>query len=234
IDADDLRLDLDRAQALAADLGVGLSRPLLERLVRTTDGWPALVRTALARGTDGEDTLRWDPTVTGAFLANTIEDFGDDRLRDFLYRTSLLGAFSLERARTLVGHADAQLFLRPLVQAGLLRGDGADTFTYAPAVRESIERLARERAPELVRDVHRHLLETTAPTIDPGRALHHAVLAEEWDVGQQLLERYWNRLVTQSPHALIAAARAFPSEHIAASARLRVALTDLAGGVVST
>lgn len=230
----ELRMDSTRAATLATALGARLSPAMTERLVSTTDGWPALVRTTLARSIHSEDTLGWDPTVIDAFLSRVIDDFGDERMRPFLYRTCLLGAFTLERAQALVGQSDALALLRPLHHAGLLRSDGPDAYTYAPAVRESLERLAREHHPELVKEVHGRLLRTSTPTLDPAQALHHALLAEEWEVGLQLVERYWNRLVTQSPHALIAAARAFPGECISASAHLRVALTDLAGGVVST
>ncbi|WP_194928750.1 LuxR C-terminal-related transcriptional regulator [Pseudactinotalea sp. HY158] len=230
----DLKLDRVRSETLAIALGTRLPATTIDRLVTMTDGWPALVRTTLAHGTDDEGGLDRDPTVAAAFVHRVIDDFGDDRIREFLYRTCLLGSFTLDRAQGLVGHGDALGLLRPLHHAGLLHEEVPNTYSYTPAVREALERLAREHRPELVKEVHRHLLEAGAPTVDPARALHHAVLAEEWEVGLDLVERYWNRLVTQGPHALIASARAFPGQYVAASARLRVALTDLEGGVVST
>src|SRR5699024_4371995 len=95
-------------------------------------------------------------------------------------------------------------------------------YSYPPAIREGLLRVAGDRRPGIEREVHIALMARAAREEGPSGVLRHAVQAQEWDTALRVMEEEWSTLVTRHPQVLIEAAVQFPPEVATADPRLQV------------
>lgn len=226
---DDLKMNGRMVHALASRLGVEMTLDQAEEIAVDTGGWPSAIRAGLVRSATGGGIF--DSGLVDDYIVNLITDLRFPSVRTFMLRTAIPERFSADMARMIAPtQVEPLRILRNLRFAGMLAEhntvDGK-MYSYAPAVRSALLRLAHELEPELVREVHRTLMGLAAAARDPGRVLVHAIEAQEYEIALEVIEREWGTLLATAPVVLLQAARRFPPEIVAVQPRLRIALNDL-------
>ncbi|WP_413452135.1 LuxR C-terminal-related transcriptional regulator [Georgenia phoenicis] len=222
---DDLAMGAEDVLALAELHGVTLTEDQASDLAMELGGWPAAVRLCIASGVVGGRETTVDAATVDGFIETLLGDVRSHALREFLVRTAVPDEFSASAARAIVPDGTAIRELRNLRVSGLLREretvDGL-RYSYPPAIRDGLRRVALEHHPEIEREVHVALMALAAQEEGPVGVLRHAVRAQEWDTALRIIEEEWSALLTQHPNDLIDLARSFPREIAESDPRLQV------------
>lgn len=226
---DDLKMTGRMVHALATRMGVEMTADQAEEIAIDTGGWPSAIRAGLVRTAGGRGVF--DATLVDDYMVNLISDLRFPSVRSFVLRTAIPERFTPDMARLIApSQVEPLRILRNLRYSGLLAEHNTvegKMYSYAPSMRSALLRLGRELEPEMVREVHRTLMDLAAAARDPGRVLVHAIEAEQYDTALQVIEREWAALLATAPVVLLQAARRFPPEIVAKQPRLRIALHDL-------
>ncbi len=221
----DLAMQAEDVLALAENHGVTLNRDVADELVVSLGGWPAAVRACIATATVSGQEASVDAGTIDGYMEAILSDIRSTKLREFLIRTAVPDEFSAAAARAIMPDGTAIRDLRNLRLGGLLQEretvDGL-RYSYPPAIRDALRRVARELHPEIEREVHIALMALAAQQEGPVAVLTHAVRAREWDTALRIIEEEWADLVTRHPHQLIEIALAFPRELAESDPRLQV------------
>lgn len=227
----DLGLEASGVLALAAARGLPMVEEEAHRIVLELGGWPAAIRACL----DAALMAGGDPSIDGrlvdGFIQTLLRDLRSSELREFLMRTAVPPEFSAAAANAMVPGGGAVRDLRNLLVSGLLQE--RDTvagrrYAYPPAVRDALLRVGSDTRPQMVRDVHRSLLELGAREEGPVGLLRHAVHAEEWPTVLRVLEEDWGLLVSRYQREVLELARELPPHVVGEDSRLGVLTRELA------
>lgn len=233
---DDLRLTGRLVHRLATTLGVEMTLDQAEEIAVDTGGWPSAIRAGLVRTASGQGVF--DASLVDDYMVNLVSDLRFPSVRAFVLRTAIPERFTPDMARLIApSQVDPLRILRNLRFSGLLSEHNTvegKMYSYAPTMRAALLRLGASMEPEMVREVHRTLMELAAAARDPARVLIHAVEAQEYDTALQVVEREWATLLASSPLVLLQVARRFPPEIVAKEPRLRIALHDLESAPTAT
>lgn len=221
----DLAMQAEDVSALAALHGVTMTRDDASELAMELGGWPAAVRACVAAAAVGGHQAAVDAGTVDGFIETLLADVRSTALREFLMRTAVPDEFSAAAARAIVSDGTALRELRNLRVGGLLREretvEGL-RYSYPPAIRDALRRVALELHPHLEREVHIALMALAAQEEGPIGVLRHAVRAQEWDTALRIIAEEWSGLLTQHPHQLIELADAFPRDITDGDPRLQV------------
>lgn len=221
----DLAMRPEDTVALAERYGVPMPPEVAEHLVFELGGWPAAVRACIAAAAVDGGSAHVDATAVDGYIDALLDDLRSSALREFLVRTAIPDEFSAGVVLQIVPERTGMRELRNLRVAGILQEratvDGL-RYSYPPAIRDSLRRVARERYPESERDVHLTLMVLAAEDEGPVGVLRHALQAGEWEAALRIVEEDWPVLVTRYSRELAAAAANFPAELRDSEPRLRV------------
>lgn len=221
----DLAMRPEDTVALAERYGVPMPPEVAEHLVLELGGWPAAVRACIAAAAIGGRGVHVEATAVDGYIDALLDDLKSSALREFLVRTAIPDEFSAGVVLQIVPERTGIRELRNLRVAGILQEretvDGL-RYSYPPAIRDSLRRVARERYPDSERDVHLTLMVLAAQEEGPVGVLRHALQAGEWDAALRIVEEEWPILVTRHSRELAEAAANFPTELRDSEPRLRV------------
>jgi len=182
IDKDRLRFTEQEAAAFFLEShGLVVDDELAGRLTTRTEGWAAALQlAALASKTRGTPALAGTPREVFEYLAATVVDALDPRLRDFLLRTSILAEFWPDLVRAVIPDTDVTAPLQEIVRRNLFvyRLDDAGTrFRYHQLFAEFLQqRLAAQGAAE-VAALHHRAARFLEDTDVPDEAVRHYLAA---------------------------------------------------------
>jgi LuxR family maltose regulon positive regulatory protein len=164
-------------------------------------GAPAVARLVALGADRGSDAVTpWSVRDAADSLLRMRRGAWEPAFLDFLERTSLAGAVSVELAVRLSGDRDAEAQLLRAESEGLgwwmtpVPG-AAPLFVYASFFREALERDLRRRTPR--ETVHRLVVDVARGELRQGRpwpALRRAVECEEWTLATEVVRLHWNDL----------------------------------------
>ncbi len=194
---------------LNGEMGLGLSLDDVALLEQRTEGWPAGVHLAAhsLRGYDAGGRHDFVQTFSGShhyvlnyLLEEVLQQQAPD-VRDFLLRTSILRRLSAPLCAAVMGQpVEAVEPLLPWLARENLFTQSLDEdqrwFRYHPLFAESLETRLRQSDPARWRELHRRAGAWCAGNGHPGRAIAHALAAEEFETAADLIERVAERTWT--------------------------------------
>jgi LuxR family maltose regulon positive regulatory protein len=214
---DDLRFSDSETEQLFRDT---YRRPLepdvLDDLSRRTEGWAAslqLVQAAL-RDRTASQIRTFVRNLSGAegdlydYFAEEVVGDLDDRLQDFLMRTSILDSVDPELAQVVTRSSSDEIksHIDRAESLGLLsrRSDGNRRVErYHPLLREFLEhRLLRSIGSSRLRDLHRVIADRARAIGDWRQACHHLAAAGELDQLQSALGDAVQEIMGDGQYAL--------------------------------
>ncbi|MFI2754387.1 LuxR C-terminal-related transcriptional regulator [Cellulomonas sp. P22] len=183
----DLALTHVEARELAVMLGSPLSPDQVDVVVDELGGWVAPVRAVLAsdaaaaEGVHRQDRYDWD-AATPPVLAALAD------LEPAVATAALHLALVDEIDATAIAALGVDVDAVPrLVRAGLL-GVAPEGVVYPPSVRRALARRLLADDPDIGRDLHRRLVDTSTDAGELHRALAHAIVAEDWERAIEVLD----------------------------------------------
>lgn len=185
-------------RAEAADL-LGDHADLLDA-IEAHGSAPGYARLAVIR----DDGLKegWELDRYATHILHERVDRWDADLREFVLRTVLADNLDSGLASELVPGVDGRGMLHRAEREGLgYRGGSSRTqtrgfFSYAPFVRESVERIARDRLPaELIRHLLIMIARWEMRNGFPLPALRRALEAGEWELADEIVTAHWHVLL---------------------------------------
>jgi ATP/maltotriose-dependent transcriptional regulator MalT/DNA-binding SARP family transcriptional activator len=218
IDKDRLRFTEQEAAAFFLEShGLAVDDELAGRLTTRTEGWAAALQlAALASRTHGTPALAGTPREVFDYLAATVVDALDPRLRDFLLRTSILAEFWPDLVRAVIPDADVTATVQELVRRNLFvyRLDDAGTrFRYHQLFAEFLQqRLAAQGAAE-VAALHRRAARFLEDTNVPDEAVRHYLAAGAYaDAERVMRPLHGDRLTARLAYTFRDLVTRLPSE----------------------
>ncbi|WP_378144877.1 LuxR C-terminal-related transcriptional regulator [Cnuibacter sp. UC19_7] len=196
VTVDDLALTDDEARAI---LGPEADPSTVER-VREWGGSPLIAR-AMASGS-ASSPGRQDAAdrAFSSLLDDRIQaEAWDPELVDFLSRTSVADALTLELATALAPRTDPERMLARAEEEGLGLWTGSpsrgEQFRYSPPAREAFARLLQQRHRSEVRPLNLVAAEWEAAHGQPYSALERAVRFTDWALATSVVRESWHILL---------------------------------------
>ena len=228
VDAADLRLDSDEAQRfLEARLATPLSEPLMQALVKRTEGWAVGLQLAAAglavagadpqRVIEGLGTGRDD---IAEYLREQVVDRLDPEERSLVLEVSVLRVLTPRACAAVTGRADAGAVLDALARRHLpieRVDDREQAYRWHPLLAEHLRATLRSRDPARARQCHRRAAELATEDGELELAYGHALQAGD--------DEYATECLTELADALMRASR--PQAVLRATTRLGRGLAEL-------
>ncbi|PWK47642.1 LuxR family maltose regulon positive regulatory protein [Actinoplanes xinjiangensis] len=218
IGAADLGFQLDEATSLLQARGRSLDPLALAESVRRTEGWPAGLRLIL----DTPDPAVADEIVEEYLIREVLPGL-DDRVREFLLRTSILNRVCGHLADALTGDRDGHHTLQYLAHRNLFveRSGNGPWFRYHPLFRAALRRRLTRRRPGEPVPLHRAAAGWHERNGDALIAITHAAEAGDWDLVARYVIRRGLPLFTSADRPqLVEVLRRIPAERMNGSAEL--------------
>ena len=194
--APDLAMGRNEAAELLARAGLQLEASQVDTLVERTEGWPAglyLAALALREEPDRDEALAgWtgDDRLVAHYIRDELLSLAPRAELEFLVRTSVLDQLSgplcdavLERkgsAATLTALSRSNLLLVPLDRRD-------ESYRYHPLLAGTLKSELRRLEPERERALNLRASQWHAEHDDPGRAIDHAIAAQDTKRAGELL-----------------------------------------------
>ncbi|MBU1878014.1 MAG: tetratricopeptide repeat protein, partial [Chloroflexi bacterium] len=190
LDRHDLAFRPAEIGALFQLYGYGLSAVQIETLAAETEGW-AIALQLVGQGVRAAGGVA--QVLTGLpdslerlfdYLAQEILDKETPARRAFLLQTSILRHLTPAACDVLTGCTDSQMVLQTLEDQGLFVIAVGDEYRYHPLFGEF---LSRQLAPAEAPDLHRRAAIFYQDRSDNEAAIHHLLLAHEFDAAAQVM-----------------------------------------------
>lgn len=201
VTVDELALTDDEALAI---LGRDADLSTVERVLEW-GGSPLIARAMASGSASAEGRQRAADHAFSSLLASRIDAEGwDPELVDFLARTSVADALTLELAAALSPRTDAERMLARAEEEGLGLWTGSpsrgEQFRYSPPAREAFAQLLLERHRSSVRSLNLTAADWEAGHGQPFSALERAVRFSDWALATSIVRESWHILLRN--HAL--------------------------------
>lgn len=198
--ATDLSFTIDETGQLLAAYDVRLPSAAAYELHAVTEGWPAGLRlAALAMRGDPEPARVFADsgayaTAVGEFLAGEVVDQLPADLRQLVLETSVATQLTAGLAEAITGREDGARALADLKRANAFitrcAGSGG-WYTYHPLFARTRYAELQRRAPDRIAELHRRAGAWHAAYGLPAEAIRHALIAGDWDLAGEVLDRHW-------------------------------------------
>lgn len=223
----ELALDSQRLQALAAGLGVRMSRNRAVALADGVAGWPALLRVSLNHASLTEEEPDLSLPALMNYLDAVLRDADDPALRRFVMRACVADELTAEITRALTDDGLGAHHLRAAYSLGLLRRipDTAD-YEFPRAIKRGLFEMMREEYPEAAQEAHQVLAKLQGGDRDPIQLLQHAVSAGDWEAALEVLHTEFLALVTYKADLTFEMVRQLPSRVRDSSPYARVVFAE--------
>ena len=177
----ELAIDEREAVGLGRELGLRLPAETATRLMRETEGWPALLALAML----GAGTSRGGSAPIDANSDHLIDDYLRSEVLErrstaeitFLTRTSILDRLRAPLCDVVVDQVGSTDVLRELAGSTLLMDDYGGSYRYHTLLRDFLQRQLAVREPERVTALHRRAATWYAANHAIERAVDHAFAA---------------------------------------------------------
>jgi LuxR family transcriptional regulator, maltose regulon positive regulatory protein len=198
---DTLAMDDREAEVLLGHLGIRLPPGEFERLLRWTEGWPALLAlSALAgdRSPPGRPIAeaQVDRSIADYLRSELLAQRTPDEIR-FLTRTSILERLSGPLCDAVVGRQGSWALLGYLARSTLLVDEYGGWYRYHSLLREVLQDELAIREPEAVTEGHRRAAAWYEASGDLDGAVDHAFAAGDIEtaailVGRAVIRNHWS------------------------------------------
>ncbi|MFC4066610.1 LuxR C-terminal-related transcriptional regulator [Actinoplanes subglobosus] len=216
----DLGFQLDEAGLLTLARGRTLGPKPLAEMVRRTEGWPAGLRLLL----DTPDPVAAEEALD-QYLIREVLPGQDDRVRQFLLRTSIPNRVCAGLADALTGESGGQQTLEQLARHNLFveRAGTGRWFRYHPLFRAALRRRVARRWPGEPARLHRVAAAWHERDGSALSAITHAADAGDWDLLARYVVRRGLPLFTSADRPqFVEVLQRIPPERFATSAELAV------------
>lgn len=204
--ADELTFTRAEATELFAVHGITLDTPILDKLLRYTEGWAAGLR-LLAMTIEGRaDADRVLATITEGegliadYLVDEVLRRQTSEVRDFLLKTSILDTFTPGLAEIVTGHSGARRTIEALERGNAFVqhvAGRAATYRYHGLFRDILQaQLSNSRPSRLIAHLHRRAAGWLAAEGRFAEAIEHAATAQDWCIAAEIaVQNYaWGRV----------------------------------------
>lgn len=190
--------------AVLSSYSVTLAQSDLTRLMRRTEGWPAIVRLAalaLSESADHTATIdsfvETDRAVADYLVGEVLSKLPAD-VQEFLLRTSVCEALTVELASELTGRDDAGVLLEQLERVNTLVSrcsSHSQWFRYHSLLLNYLRAALRSRSLATVAGLHRIAAAWFVKQGDALAALPHAISVGDHDLMAELVVHYGPAIV---------------------------------------
>ena len=198
IGADDLRFNLEDAASLLKELKVpGLSDEDVSALNTRTEGWAVGLKMAALSISEQKDIPAFISAFTGSqryvmdYLLEEVLQKQTQEVRDFLMKTSVLERLTAPLCDTITEHKDSSEILLSLERGHLFivpLGESRQWYRYehlfADLLRHQCESVY---GTERVTHLHRQASQWYEDNNLPDDAIHHALVAKDWETAMRLI-----------------------------------------------
>ncbi len=197
----ELAIDEREAVGLGRELGLRLPAETATRLMRETEGWPALLALAmLGAGTSRGGSARIDANsdhLIDDYLRSEVLERRSTAEIMFLTRTSILDRLRAPLCDAVVDQVGSTDVLRELAGSTLLMDDYGGSYRYHTLLRDFLQRQLAVREPERVTALHRRAATWYAANHAIERAVDHAFAAGDPKlvatlVGNGFVQYHWS------------------------------------------
>ncbi len=189
----ELAMDADETARLASRHGLALSTEASERLVRQSEGWPALValavQEAMRTGGPGVRIEGGRDRVIAEYLRFELLRDRSDAEVSFLTRTSILERLSGPVCDVVAGRPGSAEVLKALARSTLLIDDYGGSYRYHTLLRDFLQGELATREPGRVTELHRAAAAWYEANGDDDPAVDHAFAAGDLDLAATLMGR---------------------------------------------
>ncbi|HWS63673.1 MAG TPA: LuxR C-terminal-related transcriptional regulator [Steroidobacteraceae bacterium] len=202
-----LRFSPDEASLfLTQRRGLSLRPEQVQRLVRSTEGWPTalwLASVALERRTNTEDLMSGfagSATAVAEYLADDVMAGQPPDVRDFLLKTSVLSQFGASLCDAVCGRTDSAELLPRLERQGLFLtvvDEQQHLYRYHSLFRDFLRTQLYKTARETVPVLHRAAADWFLAADRPVPAIEHALATRDLGYVMPLLEQNAEILLNQ-------------------------------------
>jgi LuxR family maltose regulon positive regulatory protein len=192
----------ETATLLGGIEGIGAAE--VDELQARTEGWPAALRFAALALKSAPDPRRFvsqfagDDRALAEYLLTEVLAGHPEDVRDFLMRTSIPDRLTLNLAKQLAPHADADALLVELEKENLFVSEmagGPLGYRYHNLFRGFLRTEAMSKLGSEVDDLHRITANWYAATGDHLAALRHAVAGGDWSLAGEAVLDSWRALL---------------------------------------
>jgi LuxR family maltose regulon positive regulatory protein len=227
-----LRFSTDEARLfLTQRRGLTLGADQVQKLVRSTEGWPTalwLASVALERHSNAEDFIAGfagSATAVAEYLAEDVMAGQPAEVRDFLLKTSILSQFDARLCDAVCGRSDSATFLQRLERESLFLSvvdESQGLYRYHSLFRDFLRSLLLKNSRNSVPLLHRAAADWFLAQKRPIPAVDHALETRDLAFIMPLLEEHAESLLNQGRLRLLTRwLETFP-EPVKASPHLRL------------
>jgi LuxR family transcriptional regulator, maltose regulon positive regulatory protein len=199
--AADLRFTPDEAAAfLNHAMGLGLSPDDIAALESRTEGWIAGLQLAALSMQGRSDTAGFIQAFTGShrfvldYLMEEVLQRQPAAVRDFLLQTSILDRLNAPLCNAVTARADGRSTLETLERGNLFivpLDDQRRWYRYHHLFTDVLQVRLIEEQTDRVSELHRRASVWLEQNDLPADAIHHALIAKDFDRAANLIERVW-------------------------------------------
>jgi LuxR family maltose regulon positive regulatory protein len=231
--ATDLSFSLAEAERFLNDvLRLGLSQGAVRMLWTHTEGWPAGLSLAYLSMRDVRDREAFVADFRGSsrhvvdYLTEVVVNAQDDRIRDFLLRTSILDRMCGPLCDAVLGTESSAELLEQLEHANLFLvplDDHREWYRYHRLFRELLSDELQRRDPSRVSELHRRASRWLSGAGHVDDAIRHSLAGGDTEAATILVSENYLRTLEWGGITTIASwLAAFPRREVIADARLSV------------
>jgi len=231
--ATDLSFSLAEAERFLNDvLRLGLSQGAVRMLWTHTEGWPAGLSLAYLSMRDVRDREAFVADFRGSsrhvvdYLTEVVVNAQDDRIRDFLLRTSILDRMCGPLCDAVLGTESSAELLEQLEHANLFLvplDDHREWYRYHRLFRELLSDELQRREPSRVSELHRRASRWLSGAGHVDDAIRHSLAGGDTEAATILVSENYLRTLEWGGITTIASwLAAFPRREVIADARLSV------------
>lgn len=231
--ATDLSFSLAETERFLNDvLRLGLSQGAVRTLWTHTEGWPAGLSLAYLSMRDVRDREAFVADFRGSsrhvvdYLTEVVVNAQDDRIRDFLLRTSVLDRMCGPLCDAVLGAEGSAELLAQLEHANLFLvplDDHREWYRYHRLFRELLSDELQRRDPSGVPELHRRASRWLSGAGHVGDAIRHSLAGGDTEAATILVSENYLRTLEWGGITTIASwLAAFPRREVVADARLSV------------
>ena len=197
--ADDLRFTIEEATLfLNQSTGLNITSQDVAALESRTEGWIAGLQLAALSLQGHADHSGFINAFTGShrfildYLSDQVLQRQPESLRLFLLQTSILDRLCASLCNALTGYTDSQSILELLDQRNLFLiplDDDRRWYRYHRLFADVLQHRLNEELPSNVLELHRRASEWHESAGLLPQAVHHALVAQEFERAAQLIER---------------------------------------------
>jgi LuxR family maltose regulon positive regulatory protein len=231
--ATDLSFTLPETERFLNDvLRLGLSQEAVRTLWTHTEGWPAGLSLAYLSMGDVRDREAFVADFRGSsrhvvdYLTEVVVNAQDDRIRDFLLRTSILDRMCGPLCDAVLGTEGSAELLAQLEHANLFLvplDDHREWYRYHRLFRELLSDELQRRDPSSVSELHRRASRWLSGAGHVDDAIRHSLAGGDTEAATILVSENYLRTLEWGGITTIASwLAAFPRREVIADARLSV------------